>query len=402
VIGPWTLVAALGVGAWICLAIVGLRTAYGIPRLDAQPQEAPPEGFPNLSVIVPCRDEAADVAAAVQSLLDQDYPALEVVAIDDRSSDATGEILDGLARRDPRLRVLHVLSLPDDFLGKTHACHVGTQAASGEVLLFTDADVYFAPGALRRAVGFLGRYGLGHLVVLPHLIAPHFLERGLVTAFSLFASAKFRVWGLSRAGTSGYIGIGAFNLVDRKAYTRVGGHAPLALEVVDDVKLGLILRRNGVPQGAVDSAGLVKVRWNSGFLKTLGGLEKNGFAGAEWRWGMTLVGAAFGAAIFLGPLCALVFGDSLAKGLALIAIVIAVAVHSAGARRVAGGSGLDGLAYPLCDAGLMGAFLWSALRATASGGVRWRGTFYPLAKLRAGCVRESAFPKRNAVGWPRR
>jgi hypothetical protein len=384
---------------WAYLGFAGWRTTDGLPSLKDLTGEAPPGGFPPLSVIVPCRDEAATVLPALRSLLGQDYPGLDVVAIDDRSGDATGQILDDLSRLDPRLRVLHVRDLPAGWLGKTHACHRGSQVAGGRFLLFTDADVLFSPEALRRAVGYAVRHRLGHLVTLPSLIAPGFLERALVATFAILACAKFRVWELNRAGTAGFVGVGAFNLVEHDAYERAGGHARLALEVVDDVKLGLVLRRSGVPQAALDSGGLVRVRWNPGFRATLGGLVKNVFAAAEWRWWPILWGAALGGAASLGPLLAVLLLPSRLFILPLLPILLTGAVHAGAARRIAGGRGLEGAVYPFCDAALLSVGLWSALRATLRGGIEWRGTRYPLSLLRQGCVREAEWSQGAAVGW---
>src|SRR5205085_12355381 len=140
---------------------------------------------------------------------------------------------------------------------------------------FPDGDVLFAPDALRRAVAFAVAFRLGHLVVAPYLVAPDFLERAFVTAFAAFVNLKFQPLGLRCAGSASFVGIGAFNLVKRHDYTRIGGHAKLAMEVIDDGKLGLILRRSGVRQGVVDSGGLVAVRWQNGFFASMRGLIKN-------------------------------------------------------------------------------------------------------------------------------
>jgi hypothetical protein len=341
------------------------------------------------------------VEPAVRSLLEADYPFLEVVALDDRSEDETGAILDGIACQDPRLVVRHLQELPPGWLGKVHACHVGAQAASGDLLLFTDADVLFRKDALRRAVSLVLELGLGHLVVLPRLLAPGFLERGLVAAFGLLASAKFRVWELDRPGTRGFIGIGAFNLVTREAYGKISGHTRLALEVVDDVKLGLLLRRSGIPQAAAVSEGGVSVRWNPGFRKTVGGLIKNAFASTEWRWSVTLLGLLALAVLALGPEVAIAVGPPPVRILGGLTAVLGAGLLGAGARRSAGGSGLEGLAFPLAIGGILVAFLGSALRATIKDGIDWRGTRYSLASLRAGCVRERDFRPSESVGWVR-
>src|SRR6185436_14838718 len=138
--------AALSVGAFAYLLLAARR----IPRLG----DVPPLGdaeMPSISIVVAARNEARGIEAAMRSLLAQDVPRLEVVAVDDRSEDATGAILDRFAEAEPRLRVVHVAELPDGWLGKCHALWLGAGQAAGELILFTDADVVMAPDTLRRA-----------------------------------------------------------------------------------------------------------------------------------------------------------------------------------------------------------------------------------------------------------
>ena len=126
--------------------------------------------LPSLSIVVPARDEAASIGRALGSLLAQDYPDLEVIAVDDRSADGTGDVLREVAAREPRLAVLRVDDLPAGWLGKNHALWRGAQRSSGQWLLFTDADVVFAPGALRRALAYAVDQGLDHLTLAPRLM----------------------------------------------------------------------------------------------------------------------------------------------------------------------------------------------------------------------------------------
>lgn len=398
----WVILVTLMAVAWsgiaAALALMNRRLLL-LPdvTVDAMTQGSP---WPKVSVIVPARNEERAIETAVRSLLATDYPALEIVAIDDRSEDETGAILDRLAREDGRLVVAHVAALPAGWLGKTHACHLGAQRARGEWLLFTDGDVSFAPGALSRSMAFALRHRLGHLVAFPTLVAPGFGERAFQTAFAALLSLKFQTWALARPGSGGFVGVGAFNLVDAAAYRRAGGHLRLALEVVDDVKLGLVLRRSGVPQGAVDSGGLVRVRWQHGLRASFIGLIKNGFAGAEWSWTRVAVGSTVLGALSLGP--AFAAWGAPTPGLRIVAAVVlagTMAIHGAAARRLSGGSGVEGLVFPLCALGLITVLVSSAALATWRGGISWRGTLYPLDALRAGCVRESAWPTSGAVGW---
>jgi hypothetical protein len=353
-------------------------------------------------VIVASRDEGKAVEAATRSLLAQGYPDLQVVAVDDRSTDDTGTILDRLAAEDARLTVLHVTSLPEGWLGKNHALWLGAARARGAWLLFTDGDVQFEPDAIQRALLLAERHGLGHVVALARLRTHGLLERAFVGAFAIFLNLKLRLWELPVPRTRGFVGTGAFNLVRRDAYERVGGHRTLALEVVDDAKLGLVLRRSGVPQGAADSRGLVSVRWQEGFLATLRGLVKNAFAVTEYRPAVALGGVFFILAVSVVPIVvAASTSDAPTRGIALAAAALPALLVAGAVRRAAKGTGLEGLLFAPCAALLAGVVLWSTAAALVRGGVVWRGTLYPLALLRKGCVRERDWPVEGAVGWPR-
>ena len=133
---------------WTAIALRLFRGSRRLPRLPDVSAEAPRGGWPSVSVIVPSRNEERAVEAATRALLAQDYPSLEVVAIDDRSTDATGRLLDALAAQDERLVVRHVTALPEGWLGKNYAMARGAEGARGEWLLFTDGDVLFAPDVL--------------------------------------------------------------------------------------------------------------------------------------------------------------------------------------------------------------------------------------------------------------
>jgi cellulose synthase/poly-beta-1,6-N-acetylglucosamine synthase-like glycosyltransferase len=391
-----TIVLAGSLATWIWLA-VRLARLSGFPALAPGGTTGdPPSGWPSLSVVVACRNEEAAVEETLASLAAQDYPGLEIIAVDDRSTDRTGARLAALAERTPSMRVIRVEALPAGWLGKNHALDRGQEAATGDLLLFTDADVVFSPGVLRHAVAWLIGQELGHGVVLPRMVAPHFLERSFVAAFSLFFLAGLRLEDLRKAGTRAHVGVGAFNLVSAAEYRRVGGHRRLRLEVVDDMKLGLVLRRSGVRQGVIDSAGLVRVRWQQGLLATMKGLLKNFFAASEYRWDRTLLGVFAITIATVVPAVALLAG--IARPFALAALVLGATLHALVARRISGGTGLEGLTVPLAGFALALVGLTSAILTTARRGIVWRDTRYDLRELRAACIREADWPPGGSPG----
>jgi hypothetical protein len=304
---------------------------------------AEPSTWPKVSVIVPCRNEAAGVEKAMSSLLAQDYPNLEIVAVNDRSEDRTGALLDGLAATNPLLTVLHLESLPAGWLGKNHAMHQGARRAGGEWLLFTDGDVVFEPGALKRSVAFALAHGLGHFVALPQFVAHGFLERAFVSTFALALAIKLDPAALVRPEDLVVRRGRSFRSDPPGRLREHRRHERLAFEVADDLKLGLLLRRSGVAQGCLSADRMVSVRWQNGLIASLRGLEKNAFAGCEWNTGLAAlaVGGVVSAALLpYLPLLASVPDWSLPP--AFIAGLLPVVLVGAASRKMSGGSGLEG------------------------------------------------------------
>jgi glycosyltransferase involved in cell wall biosynthesis len=150
-----------------------------------------PKEWPKVSVVVPARDEAERIEEALRSLARLDYPDLEVIAVDDRSGDGTGAIMDRIAAEQPRVEAMHITSLPEGWLGKCHAMHMGARRATGEILLFTDGDVVFSPDILRLAVRYLCGRRLDHLALMPGMIPGGYWE----DAFKIYFAMVF-LWGL--------------------------------------------------------------------------------------------------------------------------------------------------------------------------------------------------------------
>jgi glycosyltransferase involved in cell wall biosynthesis len=172
----------LGLVYVLVASALSLRAAFTMPVLrDLRPRE--PARWPSLSVVTPACNEGATIEDALRSRLAQGYLELEVMVVEDRSTDATASIVDRIAAEDPRLRALHIKELPRGWLGKLHALHRGAEAARGEWLLFTDADIHFAPETLRRAVAYCEERGLDFLTAMPEFQPVSLLLDAAVSAF---------------------------------------------------------------------------------------------------------------------------------------------------------------------------------------------------------------------------
>jgi glycosyltransferase involved in cell wall biosynthesis len=365
----------------------GLRVAYGLLHLPWIKDYAPVKDAdcPRISLVFAARDEDEKLPAALATLAAIDYPHLEIVAVDDRSQDATGRILDDFARTHDRFRAVHVTALPAGWLGKPHALQTAYESATGEWLLFTDADVRFVPDVLRRAMAIVKQRNLDHLTLFGDVVMVGFWETVLLTFFGLafqIASDPYRV---SNPHSRAYVGIGAFQLMKRSVYEACGTHRRLAMEVVDDMKLGKLVKQSGFRTCVGVAQESLVVRWQAGLGNLIRGVTKNFFAALGYNVPFVIVAIGGMLLMNVAPFVGVIFAHGWVRILAGIAVLIALGFH-VGMDVVARVSPLYALTHPL------GAVLFSymLLRSTVvtlwRGGVEWRGTFYPLEELRRGVV----------------
>src|SRR3984885_8951081 len=219
-----------------------IAAAFGLPRVPnllLPRHNISPAGSPSITVIVPARNEAADIAATLLSLLDQDYSNLQIIAVDDRSTDQTGIIIDTIAAQHPeKLRALHISELPSGWLGKTHAMALAARQAGTDYLLFTDADVLFNPIAIRVSLANAVATNADHLITVPTTIIKRWDEAAILGFFQIFSLWAARPWRIPNPQAKrDAIGIGAFNLLRREAYLEIGGFESLRMEIIEDVGL---------------------------------------------------------------------------------------------------------------------------------------------------------------------
>jgi len=398
----WILVGlvSLGVLYWLLNVLLTVRMVRRVPVLESL-RPAEPERWPKLSLIIPACDEADSIEAATRSRLNDGYPNLEVVLVDDRSDDGTGEIIDRLAATDTRVRVLHITELPDGWLGKVHALHCGAQAATGEWLLFSDADVHVEAGTFARAVAYCEHRGLDHLALLPQFWPTSFLLACVLAYFIRLICLSLRLWAVEDPKSSAKVGVGAFNLVRRTAFEQAGGFAELRLTVGDDIGLGQLLKDAGARCAVVNGRGQVGLHFYGTLGEAARATEKSALVAFQFSYLRFASGVLALLWCELSPVVALV--------LALVWAGVGDADSSSTgsfAAIVLGGLGAAGLALalssalvvnrwirmPLLPATLypIGALLGAAITARAvvlaawRGGHMWRGVLYPTGLLRAG------------------
>lgn len=375
------LIAWLVALIWIQKVIAAVIGLPRVPNLVLPEYNLSPEGNPSLTVIVPARNEAADIAATLHSLFAQDYPNIQIIAVDDRSTDATGSIIDTIAAQHPdRLRALHITELPSGWLGKTHAMALAARQATTDYLLFTDADVLFHPTAIRLCLASAVATHADHHVTVPTTLIKRFDEAAILGFFQIFSLWGARPWRIPNPkAIHDAIGIGAFNLLLREAYLQIGGFESLRMEIIEDVGLGRRIKRAGLAQRIVFGHGLVSLHWASGVGGLVNVMTKNLWAAFRFYISLAMLGCLWLLIFCVAPAIGICLPQTRIPAiLTLIAIALAYRLLS----RHSGISIWYALFYPISALVFVFALLRSIMITLKQGGVIWRGTFYSLAELR--------------------
>jgi glycosyltransferase involved in cell wall biosynthesis len=372
---------------------LGVRTLVNITRPEWDRNPATPAGNPRVTIVVPARNEEASIRQALSQLLALDYDNYEVIAVDDRSTDRTGKIMDDLAtcidgrprQSNANLRVVHITELPPRWMGKAHAMWSAAKESAADWILFTDADVMFRADCLRRAIAYAEAERADHLVLFPRTIMKHPGEKMMLAFFQLMFVFGHRPWKVADPKAKDHIGVGAFNLVRRQAYEAVGTYEALRFEVVDDMKLGKVIKNAGFRQRNVLGEDLLELHWAQGALGVVRNLTKNFFAVMSfqaWRAIGFCVAAAF---LNIMPFA----GVFLAHGWARIPYAVALACLFFlyfGMSLFSDVRPWYVLLHPLGTLLFIYTMLRSMFFALRNHGVEWRGTMYPLDELRRGLV----------------
>ncbi len=383
---------------WIAGTILALAwfsrivdAAIGMPSVAdiSKPEwNRNPPGNPRVSIIVPARNEEQDIESSLRTLLALDYGNYEVIAVNDRSTDRTGEIMERVAQDDAacgRLHVIHHRELPAGWLGKTHAMWTAAKAATGDWLLFTDADVLFKPESVRRALAYAEAERADHVVLFPQMIMKRPGEFMMIAFFQAMFVFGHRPWKVADPKTKDHMGVGAFNLVRRSVYEAVGTYEALRMEVLDDMKLGKVVKNAGFAQRNVFGADLISIRWARGAMGVVNNLTKNFFAILSFQWWRTLISAGGLAFLNLMPFVGVWLAHGWQRVPYAIALVSMFLIYLGMSWRSRVPAYYFAL-HPVSTALFVYILLRSMFHTLWNDGIVWRGTKYPLEELRKGMV----------------
>lgn len=370
----WLLIAA----ALTIIGITAISNAALFPRLRSD--WLPSAGGPRLSVLIPARNEAAVIGETVRALLAQSHPDFEMLILDDHSSDGTGELARRAAGGDPRLRVISGADLPEGWGGKNWACHQLSEAAKGDLLLFTDADVRWQSEALAALIGMAERTRADLLTVWPTQDTRTWPERLVVPLMALAIFGYLPILPVHHTRIAAFAAAnGQCMLFRRAAYRAVGGHAAVRANVVEDVTLARRIKAAGRRLRMSDGAGLVGCRMYTGWPSVRDGFAKNILAGHGGSLPFLALSTVFHWLVFIVPPAALIL--SLFNGGAGAAITAALTALGIGIRALTALSTrqrpLDALFMPFS------VFLMTLIAARSAywqvryGGPRWKGRTLP-------------------------
>lgn len=375
------IIASVILVIWSVQLWLALRIRRAVPALSSLPPAAL-ESWPKLSIVVPARNEGLHVAQALASKLSCGYSSLEVVAIDDRSTDDTGAIIDRAAAADPRVVPLHVTTLPEGWLGKLNAMAQGLERATGDWVLFSDADVHVEKGVLERLVSWAEAGNIDLVAVFPRMHPVGLLIDGALATMLRVLAISGRSWRANDDASSIGMSVGAFTLVRRQKLLASDAVAHLKMEVADDVAIGAYLKQCGARCRIMVGRSEVHLVFMDSVASMARSADKGGgMVGFSW-WRSVFFALMPVTLDVVLPLAAIASGGA-ARLVGIAVFAVATATHLVLSLHFDGP--LRGvLLWPIGEAFMGALTLRAGLRAWRDQGVYWRNTFYPRSVLEAG------------------
>jgi chlorobactene glucosyltransferase len=238
---------------------------------------------PFISVLVPARNEEANIEECLRTLLKQDYPNYELIVLNDNSNDNTGEILKNLKTQHPTLKILQGKSLPEGWTGKTYACKQLADKAKGEWLLFTDSDTRHYPNSIKTAVKTAITKKADMLTLFPKIIMKTLPEKIIMPMLLFTVFTLLPLYFVSKKGFTKFsMSMGPYMLFKRSAYDKIGGHGSVKSALVEDVWLARKIKENGFTLVIADGKDAAELRMYKGFKEIWNGFSKNIYAGFDF------------------------------------------------------------------------------------------------------------------------
>jgi glycosyltransferase involved in cell wall biosynthesis len=365
---------------WVLAFFRTLLNLALVPRLK---RGMAPSSRPLVSIIIPARNEAHVIGQTVRALLASTYDNFELIVIDYRSTDGTGDVVRGI--EDRRLVVIAGEEPPRGWLGKPWALHRGSLQASGELLLFVDADILYAPDAVAAAVAWMEQSGRDMITLLPDIRMHGFWDHVAMPNLAMFLFTFSPAWLANRSSLPILaIGGGTGNLVRRDAYQAAGGHEALKDAVVDDVALGRLIRRSGRTTAGVRAEEFVSVHMYDGLHGIVDGFTKNGFAIFGRSYALAAVVLTISAVGNLLPYVLALTGEPFSVATVAVITLTRVILFAALGYSLPAAIFLPPL--------MMAVWLWIMLRSMWITGIRrqlpWRGRVYDARETRFGADRK--------------
>jgi len=372
---------AIATQIYLIYLILEFRIGFKKIKKLSHQEPLPINKLPSVTIILSALNEEKNLEASLISLLNLDYPNYNVIAINDRSTDKTPDILNRLKKEYSKLEVIHINHLPENWFGKSHALHTASQQASGEWFLFTDADVTMHKDTLSKAITYAVENKLDHLTLQERHPCNQYWFKTLMLAHYVSYNMTMKPWRIRYLWSRKSMGRGAFNLVRTQAYQECGGHKTIAMECLDDLKLGALFKKNGYMQDIVDGQDFVEFKWYSSLKEMITGLEKNSFAYFNYKLFPILRDFIFALLFFIWPFIAATFFKGWVQGLNLINIGLTLYLFLFVAKQY-GVLKRYAFSYPIGMSILLFT-VWNSVSAVyRHKGVVWRGTHYSIEKLK--------------------
>ncbi|HEX8492754.1 MAG TPA: glycosyltransferase family 2 protein [Pyrinomonadaceae bacterium] len=377
----WATVLLWLVGAYLTLRALRLQRPLDKAEAEASLMT---ERAPLVSVLVPARNEEGRVlSACIGSILSQDYERFEVIAVNDRSTDATGAILHAIAKADARLRVIDGTEPPPGWLGKPHALQQALDLSQGEWVLATDADMIFERAALRTAIVHAFEHNYDAVTLIPHIVCLTFWERVFLPVFGWFMLMVAPVHRVNDPRKREAMGVGGFFLIRREWLRRIGEYRVVRAEVAEDLRTGELLKQAGARLRIEFAPTLISTRMQPTFGEIWEGFTKNLFAGTKFSLFQTVMGGISVLLFGVGPFVAVVVcviglwtGERDGQSSLLVPLLLVWAIQVT-TFAIVNATWKTPIAYaltvPLGHALFVAILFNSAFRIATGSGVTWKG-----------------------------